>query len=76
MHDAGCPTYSAMGFIHFMERHDWIPAIILIIIGIGAGLFGGRFFIQVMSAFGGLLAFMGFMALATVWQRVMYSARD
>lgn len=76
MHDSGCPTYSAMGFVNFMERHDWIPAFILIGIGIWAGLLGGRFFIAIMSAFGGLLSFMAFMALATVWQRVIYSARD
>lgn len=75
-HKAGCPTYSAMSFVNFMTRNAWIAAIILTVLGFGMGIFGIRFFEYVSATCAGMLMFFLFMTLATLWQRVMYTARD
>lgn len=65
-----------MSFVNFMTRHPWIGAFSLCILGLTTGIFGIRYFISIASWFGAILVFMSFMTLATLWQRVIYSARD
>jgi uncharacterized membrane protein HdeD (DUF308 family) len=59
-----------------MSRNSWIGASVFLFLGIMAGVFGIRYFVQIAASFAALLMFVVFMMVATLWQRVIYTARD
>lgn len=65
-----------MSFVNFMSRHSWIGAFVFLFLGVTAGIFGIRYFVQIAASFAALLIFVIFMMVATLWQRVIYTARD
>jgi hypothetical protein len=45
-------------------------------LGLMSGLFGIRFFTNIAATFIAVSMFVLFMVIATLWQRVMFTARD
>merc|ERR1711941_155673 len=61
-HNAGCPVYSARGYVAFITKNFWIMGTILVIGGFFVGLWGRKFFPYAVAATGAILSF-GFLAL-------------
>jgi hypothetical protein len=66
-HNAGCPIYSALGFVNFMYENVWLSGSLLIIFGFIIGLFGKKWFGTITGIFGGSCAFVTTMVIASIF---------
>ena len=55
-HNAGCPIYSALGFVNFMYANVWFSGSLLMLFGIIIGLFGKKWFGTITGIFGAMCA--------------------
>lgn len=67
-HNAGCPVYSALGFVNFLNENVWLSGTLLLIFGLVIGLLGQRWFLPICGVFGGMVAFVTFMVFASIFQ--------
>jgi hypothetical protein len=67
VHNAGCPIYSALGFVNFMYENIWLSGSLLIIFGLVIGLFGKKWFGTITGLFGALFGFVSIMVLASIF---------
>jgi len=67
-HNAGCPVYSALGFVNFLNENVWLSGTLLLFFGLVIGLFGQRWFLPICGLFGAMVAFVAFMVFASIFQ--------
>lgn len=66
-HNAGCPVYSALGFVNFLNNNVWLSGSLLLIFGLTIGLLGQRWFLPICGTFGAMVAFVAFMVFASIF---------
>jgi len=66
-HNAGCPVYSALGFVNFLNENVWLSGSLLLIFGLIIGLLGQRWFLPICGLFGAMVAFVAFMVFASIF---------
>lgn len=67
-HNAGCPVYSALGFVNFLNNNVWLSGTLLVVFGLTIGLLGQRWFLPICGTFGAMVAFVAFMVFASIFQ--------
>jgi len=67
-HNAGCPVYSALGFVNFLNENVWLSGTLLLVFGLVIGLLGQRWFLPICGLFGAMVAFVAFMVFASIFQ--------
>jgi hypothetical protein len=66
-HDAGCPAYSALGFVNFLNNNVWLSGTLMVFFGLFIGLFGQKYFEIIVGAVAALFAFVTVMILASIF---------
>jgi hypothetical protein len=66
-HNAGCPVYSALGFVNFLNNNVWLSGTLLLVFGLTIGLLGQRWFLPICGTFGAMVAFVAFMVFASLF---------
>jgi len=67
-HASGCPAYSALGFVNFLNNNVWLSGTLMLFFGLFIGLFGQKWFNQIAGSVGALFAFVAFMIFASIFQ--------
>jgi hypothetical protein len=66
-HASGCPAYSALGFVNFLNNNVWLSGTLMVFFGLFIGLFGQKYFEIIVGAVACLFAFVTVMILASIF---------
>lgn len=66
-HKTGCPLVQATSIVEFLTNNSWIMGVILIVFGVIATFFGGKFFPYVLATVGGGMTFLVLLVLASAF---------
>ena len=66
-HKAACPVFQATSIVEFLTNHPWIMGVALIVFGVVATFFGGKFFPYVLATVGGGMTFLVVLVLCSAF---------
>jgi hypothetical protein len=66
-HSAGCPMYSALGMVNWLNNNLWVSGIVLFLVGGFLAMMGNKYFANVMGVFAAFAMFASVIVLASLF---------